>query len=55
MKRLMKMIENSSNMMGALILGKGFLLVDLIRYTVGIGLAAGMDKVMMMLNLRKQN
>lgn len=49
------MIENSSNMMGALILGKGFLLVDLIRYTVGIGLAAGMDKVMMMLNLRKQN
>ncbi|WP_090765442.1 DUF2809 domain-containing protein [Bacillus sp. OK048] len=30
---------------GALILGKGFQMVDLIRYTTGIILAAGLDKV----------
>ncbi len=30
---------------GALVLGHGFLLVDLIRYTVGIGLAASLDWV----------
>ncbi|EKN65179.1 hypothetical protein BABA_21081 [Neobacillus bataviensis LMG 21833] len=36
--------------LGGLILGKGFLTVDLIRYTVGILLAAGFDKVVRMLN-----
>ena len=30
---------------GALVLGKGFLTVDLIRYTIGIILAATIDKV----------
>ncbi len=28
---------------GGLVLGHGFLIVDLIRYTVGVGLAAGLD------------
>ncbi|MEH7254777.1 DUF2809 domain-containing protein [Neobacillus niacini] len=30
---------------GALVLGKGYLTVDLIRYTIGIILASGLDKV----------
>ncbi|WP_342597936.1 DUF2809 domain-containing protein [Psychrobacillus sp. FSL H8-0483] len=30
--------------LGALILGKGFLIVDLIRYTIGITIAAVLDK-----------
>ncbi|MHA6529982.1 ribosomal maturation YjgA family protein [Paenibacillus sp. BAC0078] len=32
-----------SNAAGGLILGKGFLWIDLLRYTVGIGLAYGLD------------
>jgi glycopeptide antibiotics resistance protein len=33
-------------MLGALILGKGFLSVDLIRYTIGIVFASTLDRVM---------
>ncbi|MFB3164682.1 DUF2809 domain-containing protein [Neobacillus sp. 179-J 1A1 HS] len=33
-------------MLGALILGKGFLTVDLIRYTIGIVIASTLDRVM---------
>jgi glycopeptide antibiotics resistance protein len=33
-------------MLGALILGKGFLTVDLIRYTIGIVIAFTLDRVM---------
>lgn len=36
-----------NTMIGALILGKGFLFVDLIRYTVGIGLGVLLDKGIM--------
>ncbi|MFB3167256.1 DUF2809 domain-containing protein [Neobacillus sp. 179-C4.2 HS] len=32
--------------LGALILGKGFLTVDLIRYTIGIVIASTLDRVM---------
>lgn len=38
---------------GALILGKGFLAVDLIRYTTGILIAAAFDKVALLLTLRR--
>ncbi|WP_035446086.1 ribosomal maturation YjgA family protein [Bacillus sp. UNC41MFS5] len=38
--------------LGALILGKGFLTVDLIRYAIGITVAASMDK--MTLSARKR-
>lgn len=37
--------------LGALILGKGFLTVDLIRYTAGILIASLLDRVMHMLKL----
>nr|WP_246010321.1 DUF2809 domain-containing protein [Bacillus yapensis] len=39
-----------ATILGALILGKGFLLVDLIRYTVGIVLAAFLDKLSLKYN-----
>lgn len=32
--------------LGALILGKGFLFIDLVRYTVGILIGAGIDKLL---------
>jgi glycopeptide antibiotics resistance protein len=32
-------------LMGALILGKGFLIIDLIRYTIGIVIASCLDRV----------
>jgi glycopeptide antibiotics resistance protein len=32
-------------LMGALILGKGFLIIDLIRYTIGIVIASWLDRV----------
>ena len=32
-------------MLGALVLGKGFLFADLVRYTVGIIIAALLDKI----------
>ncbi|ULO05579.1 DUF2809 domain-containing protein [Paenibacillus sp. 19GGS1-52] len=32
-----------STLVGGLILGKGFLWIDLLRYTVGIGLSYGLD------------
>lgn len=35
-----------ATVLGSLILGKGFLVVDLIRYTAGILLAVGSDKVL---------
>ncbi|MEK4485921.1 DUF2809 domain-containing protein [Psychrobacillus sp. FSL H8-0484] len=38
--------------LGALILGKGFLIVDLIRYTIGITIAAILDKATIMFHLR---
>jgi len=38
--------------LGALILGKGFLIEDLIRYTVGILIAAVLDKVSLKFTLR---
>lgn len=38
--------------LGALILGKGFLIVDLIRYTIGITIAAVLDKATIMFHLR---
>ncbi|TQR17994.1 DUF2809 domain-containing protein [Psychrobacillus soli] len=37
--------EIRGNWLGALILGKGFLMVDLIRYVIGIMLATFLDKV----------
>jgi glycopeptide antibiotics resistance protein len=37
-----------ATLLGALILGKGFLTVDLIRYTVGIMLATFLDRVTLM-------
>jgi glycopeptide antibiotics resistance protein len=40
-------------LLGALILGKGFLPVDLIRYTAGILVATILDKVTFMLILRR--
>ncbi|ADU29449.1 DUF2809 domain-containing protein [Evansella cellulosilytica] len=36
--------EIRSTVLGALILGKGFLIVDLFRYATGIGIAAIIDK-----------
>jgi hypothetical protein len=38
---------------GALILGKGYLTVDLIRYAAGIILAAVLDKVTLMFTVRR--
>ncbi|WP_349655092.1 DUF2809 domain-containing protein [Neobacillus sp. YX16] len=32
-------------LLGALILGKGFLTVDLIRYTTGIAIASSLDRL----------
>ncbi|MFB5673776.1 DUF2809 domain-containing protein [Paenibacillus terreus] len=32
-----------STVLGALVLGRGFLVIDLLRYTVGMGLAAALD------------
>ncbi|MED2974624.1 DUF2809 domain-containing protein [Fictibacillus sp. B-59209] len=40
-------------MLGALILGKGFLIVDLIRYTAGILIATILDKMTFMFTLHK--
>lgn len=40
-------------LLGALILGKGFLTVDLIRYTAGIMIATVLDRMMLMLTLRR--
>ncbi len=39
--------------LGALILGKGFLAVDLIRYTAGIIIATVLDKVALHFTLRR--
>jgi glycopeptide antibiotics resistance protein len=39
-------------LLGALILGKGFLTVDLLRYTAGIIIATVVDRVTLMLTLR---
>lgn len=38
--------------LGALILGKGFLVEDLVRYTVGIIIAAALDKVTLKFTFR---
>lgn len=35
-----------STVLGALILGKGFLFIDLVRYTVGILIGAGFDQLL---------
>lgn len=40
--------------LGALILGKGFLVEDLIRYTVGIIIATVFDKVALKFTLRNK-
>jgi hypothetical protein len=40
-------------LLGALILGNGFLTVDLIRYTAGIMIATVLDKVTLMFTLRR--
>lgn len=42
-----------STLLGSLILGKGFLTVDLFRYTAGIIFATFLDQVMLMLTHRK--
>ena len=42
-----------NTLLGTLILGKGFLIVDLIRYTVGIIIATILDKVALMFTLRR--
>jgi glycopeptide antibiotics resistance protein len=42
-----------STLLGSLILGKGFLVVDLFRYTAGIIFATVLDQVMLMLTHRK--
>lgn len=47
----MKQIRDTS--LGALIFGKGFLTVDLIRYTVGIILASFLDKALLLFIQRK--
>lgn len=39
--------------LGALILGKGFLVVDLIRYTAGIIIATALDKMALKLTLQR--
>lgn len=39
--------------LGALILGKGFLVVDLIRYTAGIIIATALDKIALKLTLQR--
>ncbi|MBY0097341.1 DUF2809 domain-containing protein [Mesobacillus maritimus] len=39
---------------GALVLGKGFLLVDLLRYTIGVFLAASLDKKVQTSHSKKQ-
>jgi glycopeptide antibiotics resistance protein len=41
-------------LLGALILGKGFLTVDLIRYTAGILIAAVFDKMIFKLTFRNE-
>jgi len=40
-------------LLGALVLGKGFLTVDLIRYTAGIIIATVLDKVVLRFTLRR--
>ena len=40
--------------LGALVLGKGFLAVDLMRYTVGIVIATGLDWALLKLTVSKQ-
>ncbi|WP_419096117.1 DUF2809 domain-containing protein [Rossellomorea pakistanensis] len=40
-------------LLGALVLGKGFLAVDLIRYTAGIIMAATLDKVILIFTFRR--
>jgi glycopeptide antibiotics resistance protein len=42
-----------STLLGSLILGKGFLTVDLFRYTAGIIFATFLDRLMLMLTHRK--
>lgn len=42
-----------STLLGSLILGKGFLTVDLFRYAAGIILATFLDRVMLILTRRK--
>ncbi len=44
-------ISMRGTLLGALILGKGFLTVDLIRYTVGIVIATSLDKVVLTYSL----
>jgi hypothetical protein len=34
-----------NTVLGALVLGRGFLVIDLLRYTIGIGLAAALDVI----------
>ncbi|UPW81474.1 DUF2809 domain-containing protein [Lysinibacillus sp. Ag94] len=41
--------------LGALILGKGFLVADLVRYSVGIIIATVLDKMALTLTSRKSN
>lgn len=40
------MIEARSHWLGALVLGHGFLWIDLVRYAVGIAVAAALDRAM---------
>ncbi|MGE7094304.1 DUF2809 domain-containing protein [Lysinibacillus sp. NPDC048646] len=47
------MNEIRGTLLGALILGKGFLAVDLIRYTTGIVIATVLDKVALNFTLRR--